>query len=103
MERQKYDVAVSYASEQRPYVERFVARLQSQKMRVYYDRNAQAKMVGKFWIRNCTGSIFRNPIAASCSCQTHMLKSLLHAMNRRSFSLRTFSRKISCIFSSLMM
>ena len=47
MERQKYDVAVSYASEQRPYVERFVARLQSQKMRVYYDRNAQAKMVGK--------------------------------------------------------
>ena len=43
MERQKYDVAVSYASEQRPYVERFVARLQSQKMRVYYDRNAQAK------------------------------------------------------------
>ena len=47
MKRQKYEVAVSYASEQRPYVERFVARLQSQKMRVYYDRNAQAKMVGK--------------------------------------------------------
>ena len=35
MKRQKYEVAVSYASEQRPYVERFVARLQSQKMRVY--------------------------------------------------------------------
>ena len=60
MKRQKYEVAVSYASEQRPYVERFVARLQSQKMRVYYDRN-------------------------------------------RLFSLKPFSKKISCTFSSLMM
>ena len=99
MERQKYDVAVSYASEQRPYVERFVARLQSQKMRVYYDRNAQAKMVGKILDQE----LHRIYLQESNCCQTHMLKSLLHAMNRRSFSLRTFSRKISCIFSSLMM
>ena len=103
MERQKYDVAVSYASEQRPYVERFVARLQSQKCVYTMTETHRLRWSEKFWIRNCTGSIFRNPIAASCSCQTHMLKSLLHAMNRRSFSLRTFSRKISCIFSSLMM
>lgn len=42
-----YDIAVSYASEQRPYVERFVKRLQSHELHVYYDRDAQVKMVGK--------------------------------------------------------
>lgn len=45
-EEKNYDVAVSYASEQRSYVERFVKRLQSHKMSIYYDRDAQAQMVG---------------------------------------------------------
>lgn len=98
MERQKYDVAVSYASEQRPYVERFVARLQSQKMRVYYDRNAQAKMVGKILDQELHRSIFRNPIAASCSCQTHMLKSLLHAMIAIILSENLFKENFMYIF-----
>lgn len=47
MDKKKYDVSVSYASEQRPYVERFVKQLQAHKLSVYYDRDAQAKMVGK--------------------------------------------------------
>ena len=47
MGRKRYDIAVSYASEQRAYVERFVKRLEAHKLSVYYDRNAQAKMVGK--------------------------------------------------------
>jgi len=47
MNTKKYNVAVSYASEQRPYVERFVKRLQVLKLQVYYDRNEQAHMVGK--------------------------------------------------------
>lgn len=47
MDGKKYNIAVSYASEQRSYVERFVKRLQSLKLQVYYDRNEQAHMVGK--------------------------------------------------------
>lgn len=47
MDEKNFNVAVSYASEQRPYVERFVKRLQSLKLQVYYDRNEQAQMVGK--------------------------------------------------------
>ena len=47
MNKRKYDLAVSYASEQRPYVERFVKRLQSLNLFVYYDRNEQRQMVGK--------------------------------------------------------
>ena len=47
MDEKKYNVAVSYASEQRSYVERFVKRLHSLKLQVYYDRDEQAQMVGK--------------------------------------------------------
>lgn len=47
MGQKRYDVAVSYASEQRAYVGRFVKRLQSHQLEVYYDRNAQTRMVGK--------------------------------------------------------
>ena len=47
MYEKKYNVAVSYASEQRSYVERFVKRLHSLKLQVYYDRDEQAQMVGK--------------------------------------------------------
>ena len=47
MDKKKYSIAVSYASEQRPYVERFVRRLQSLNLHIYYDRNEQAHMAGK--------------------------------------------------------
>ena len=47
MEEKRYDIAVSYASEQRSYVERFVKKLRNLKLSVYYDRDAQAAMVGK--------------------------------------------------------
>ena len=47
MEHKIYDIAVSYASEQRAYVERFVQRLRFHKLSVYYDRDAQRRMVGK--------------------------------------------------------
>lgn len=47
MNTKKYNVAISYASEQRPYVERFVKRLQALDLHIYYDRNEQARMVGK--------------------------------------------------------
>ena len=47
MKKKSYDIAVSYASEQRAYVERFVERLHAHKLNVYYDRDAQVRMVGK--------------------------------------------------------
>ena len=47
MKKRKYDIAVSYASEQRTYIERFVKRLMSNGLMVYYDRNEKTKMVGK--------------------------------------------------------
>lgn len=47
MKRENFDVAVSYASEQRSYVERFVKRLSAHKLQVYYDRNEQSRMTGK--------------------------------------------------------
>lgn len=86
MERQKYDVAVSYASEQRPYVERFVARLQSQKMRVYYDRNAQAKMVGKILDQE----LHRIYLQESNCC-------ILFLSNAYSFCL-LLSKKVVCLY-----
>lgn len=46
MKEKRYDIAVSYASEQRSYVERFVKKLRDLKLSVYYDRDAQASMVG---------------------------------------------------------
>jgi len=42
-----YDFAISYASEQREYVERFAQFLKKKKYHVYYDREEQAGMVGK--------------------------------------------------------
>ena len=42
----KYDVAVSYASEQRYYVESFVKYLKFKKIKVYYDRDEQVQMQG---------------------------------------------------------
>jgi hypothetical protein len=47
MEYTPYDFAVSYASEQREYVEKFVQFLKTKKYRIYYDREEQAKMTGK--------------------------------------------------------
>lgn len=47
MSSRDFDVAVSYASEQRQYVERFVKKLRENGLNVYYDRDAQIYMVGK--------------------------------------------------------
>lgn len=43
---QVYDVAVSYASEQRYYVEPFVKYLKKKGLHVYYDRDEQIMMLG---------------------------------------------------------
>ena len=42
-----FDIAVSYASEQREYIEKFVNFMEKKKLKVYFDRNEQAHMVGK--------------------------------------------------------
>lgn len=47
MDSYMFDVAVSYASEQRPFIERFVKKLRLNSLSVYYDRDAQVSMVGK--------------------------------------------------------
>lgn len=47
MNERKNDLAISYASEQRSYVVRFVKRLESLNLKVYYDQNEQTHMVGK--------------------------------------------------------
>jgi hypothetical protein len=47
MDDMLYDFAVSYASEQREYVKRFVQFLKNKKYHVYYDREEQSKMTGK--------------------------------------------------------
>ena len=41
-----YTIAVSYASEQRYYVKRFVDYFIKKKIKIYYDRNEQAQMLG---------------------------------------------------------
>lgn len=41
-----YKIAVSYASEQRYYVEKFVNFFIKKKIKIYYDRNEQAQMLG---------------------------------------------------------
>lgn len=43
---QTYKIAVSYASEQRYYVEKFVNYFEDKKISIYYDRNEQAQMLG---------------------------------------------------------
>ena len=47
MDDMLYDFAVSYASEQREYVKRFVRFLKKRKYHVYYDKEEQSKMIGK--------------------------------------------------------
>lgn len=47
MEQHNYDLAVSYASEQRDYVEIFVRDLKAHGLRIYYDQDEQKRMVGK--------------------------------------------------------
>jgi hypothetical protein len=47
MDNMLYDFAVSYASEQREYVKKFVQFLKKKKFNVYYDRDEQTKMTGK--------------------------------------------------------
>lgn len=42
-----YEIAVSYASEQRVYVESFVRCLKRKHIHVYYDRDEQVRMAGK--------------------------------------------------------
>jgi len=42
-----YDFAVSYASEQREYVKKFVQFLKKKKYDVYYDRDEQIRMTGR--------------------------------------------------------
>ena len=41
-----YTIAVSYASEQRYYVEKFVNYFIEKNINIYYDRNEQAQMLG---------------------------------------------------------
>ncbi len=41
-----YTIAVSYASEQRYYVERFVNYFIGKNINIYYDRNEQTQMLG---------------------------------------------------------
>lgn len=41
-----YTIAVSYASEQRYYVEKFVNFFIEKNINIYYDRNEQAQMLG---------------------------------------------------------
>ncbi len=41
-----YTIAVSYASEQRYYVEKFVEYFENLNISIYYDRNAQEEMAG---------------------------------------------------------
>lgn len=43
---EKYKIAVSYASEQRYYVEKFVDFFIKKKIKIYYDRNEQVEMLG---------------------------------------------------------
>lgn len=47
MAHSEYDVAVSFAGEDREYVDQVVARLQEQGARVFYDANEQASLWGK--------------------------------------------------------
>jgi len=45
--KKEFDIAVSYASEQREYVEKFVNFMEKKKLKVYFDRKEQARMQGK--------------------------------------------------------
>lgn len=43
---EKYEIAVSYASEQRYYVEQFVNYFKQMKIAIYYDKDEQSQMLG---------------------------------------------------------
>lgn len=44
-----YDVAVSYAEEERPYVETFVAACRARGLRVFFDRDHRVAAWGRFY------------------------------------------------------
>ena len=103
MDEKKYNVAVSYASEQRSYVERFVKRLHSLKLQVYYDRDEQAQMVGKILDQELHKIYIQQSRHCVLFLSNEYIKNQLPATSRRLSCLKPFSKMALCIFSNLTM
>lgn len=85
-----YTIAVSYASEQRYYVEKFVNYFIEKNINIYYDRNEQAQMLGTLlhtgWKSNAHPATLlplcpKNPVPALSLYQNFPPRYLINSTN----------------------